>query len=129
MAKPVVMGAMLKCSEGLAPSTLVVTPENCVTMEKVPAANIMDYVPMKNIMPFGMCKTLANPTVSSATSAALGVLTPMPCIPVVPAPWTPGCSTVMLGGMPALTDSCTCMCTWGGTIEITNAGTTKEDLP
>lgn len=128
MAKPVVMGAMLKCSEGLAPGSMVVTPENCVTMEKMPAANIMDNVPMKNITPFGMCKTLANPTVSAATSAALGVLTPMPCIPVVAAPWTPGSPTVTLGGMPALTDDCTCMCNWGGTIEVVNAGTTKEDM-
>ena len=129
MAKPVVMGAMLKCSEGLAPSTFVVTPESCVTMEKVPAAHIMDNIPMKNIMPFGMCKTMANPTVSAATSAALGVLTPMPCVPVVAAPWAPGCATVTVGGKPALTDACKCTCNWGGVIEVTNAGTTKETMP
>ena len=31
---------------------------------------------------------VANP--AAATSAAAGVLTPMPCVPVIPAPWSPG---------------------------------------
>jgi hypothetical protein len=30
--------------------------------------------------------------------------------------------------MPALTDSSTCMCMWGGTISITNPGTTKTEI-
>ena len=78
MAQQVVMGAQLMCSFGVAPSALVVTPENVTNANKVPAATIMDNVPMKNIMPFGMCTTLSNPQVAAATSAALGVLTPQP---------------------------------------------------
>src|SRR4051812_21433356 len=122
MAELVVMGAMLKCSEGLAPSSLVVTPEKMVMGCSVPAANIMDFTPMKNIMPFGMCKTQANPTVAAATSAAMGTPTPAPCIPVTTSPWSPGASKTMIGNQPALTKDSTCKCAWTGTIEITDAG-------
>jgi uncharacterized Zn-binding protein involved in type VI secretion len=87
-----------------------------------PAANIMDFIPMTNIMTFGMCMSIANPTVASATAAALGVLTPMPCIPVTTSPWAPGSATVMIGGMPALNNTSMCMCNWGGQISITFAG-------
>lgn len=91
----------------------------------MPLATIMDNVPMKNIMPFGMCSSLANPTVASATSAALGVLTPMPCLPVIPAPWVPGSPTVLIGNFPALNQTCKLMCAYGGVIQITNPGTTN----
>lgn len=89
MPKQVVNGALLQCSFGVAPSSLVVLPVNMVNVGGVPAANIMDHKPMMNIMPFGMCTSIANPTVASATSAALGVLTPMPCIPNTVAPGLP----------------------------------------
>ncbi|MDH3755958.1 MAG: DUF4280 domain-containing protein, partial [Acidimicrobiia bacterium] len=101
MPNMVNMGAMLMCSFGVAPSSLMVLPTNMVNAGGKPAANIMDNVPMANIMPFGMCSSLSNPTVAAATSAALGVLTPMPCIPVIPAPWTPGAATTKVAGMPA----------------------------
>ena len=105
MPNQVCMGAMLKCSMGVAPSSLVVLPVNRVMTSYVPAANIMDNKPMVNIMPFGMCQSPANPTVAAATAAALGVLTPMPCIPNTPAPWAPGAPTVMIANMPALDDT------------------------
>src|ERR1700722_10826560 len=110
MPQQVVLGAMLNCSFGLAPSSLVVLPANAVMGVSVPAANIMDSKPMVNIMPFGMCQSLANPTVAAATAAALGVLTPMPCIPVTPAPWAPGSATVMIAKMPALNNTSMCTC-------------------
>src|SRR5882724_4122790 len=100
MAIQVVMGAMCACSFGVAPSALSVLPKNKTNAGSVPAANIMDNIPMTNIMPFGMCSSLANPTVASATTAALGVLTPMPCVPMTSAPWIPGSPTVLLRNMP-----------------------------
>ena len=117
-------GAMLQCSFGMAPSSLMVLPANRV-LSKMPMATIMDNVPMVNILPFGMCQSLANPTVAAATTAAFGVLTPMPCIPLIPAPWTPGSPTVLAGGKPCLNQSCKCMCAYGGVIQITNPGTTN----
>jgi hypothetical protein len=135
MAQQVCMGAMLKCSMGAAPSSFVVLPVNRVMTSNVPAANIMDNKPLVNIMPFGVCKSLANPTVASATAAAtaaaLGVftLTPMPCVPNTVAPWTPGAPTVMIANMPALDNTSKLMCMWAGVIEVTSAGQTTHQIP
>lgn len=128
MPKLVTMGAVLQCSFGVAPSTLVVPPKN-KTLAMTPAATIMDYIPMVNIMSFGMCMSMANPTVASATAAALGVLTPMPCVPVTAAPWVPGSATVMVGCTPALNDTCKCMCAYGGVISIISPGQVTTDVP
>ena len=117
-------GAMLQCSMGLAPSTFAVLPDKRVMVSNMPMANIMDFKPMVNIPPFGMCQSMANPVVASATAAAYGVLTPMPCIPVPAGPWIPGEATVMVANMPALTSDCKLMCNWAGSISITNPGQT-----
>lgn len=128
MGMGVCMGAMCACSFGVAPSALVVTPEKRVIIGALPMATIMDNVPFKNIMPFGMCTSLANPQVAAATAAALGVLTPMPCLPVFPAPWMPGVPTVMVGNVPALNNTCKLICAWGGVVQITNPGTTNVQV-
>lgn len=129
MPMHVCSGATLQCSFGLAPSSLVVLPVNRMITSNMPAANIMDNKPMINIMPFGMCTSLANPTVAAATAAALGVLTPMPCIPMTPAPWVPGAPTVLLGNMPALDNTSKLMCTWAGVIQIVYPGQVTEQIP
>ena len=118
----VCMGAQMMCSFGMAPSALVVLPTNKVMTNMVPDANIMDHIPLVNIMPFGMCMSPANPTVAAATAAALGVLTPMPCIPNTPAPWVAGAPTVLLGNAPTLDNVSMLMCTWGGMIEFVTPG-------
>ena len=128
MAMQVCMGAAMMCSFGAAPSTLVVLPKN-KTLTGTPAANIMDNQPIVNIPPFGMCSSLANPTVASATTAALGVLTPMPCVPVTAAPWAPGAPTVLIANMPALDSTSKLMCNWGGVIQITAPGQTTVMIP
>src|SRR5215467_4392133 len=122
MPQQVCNGATLQCSMGMAPSSLVVLPVNRVNTGNQPDANIMDHVPMVNIMPFGMCMSPANPSVAAATAAAFGVLTPMPCIPVTPAPWTPGAATVLLGKAPTLDNTCTLMCMWAGMIQVVSPG-------
>lgn len=128
MGMCVCAGAMCACSFGMAPSALVVTPEN-KTVTTTPIATIMDNVPCKNVMPFGMCSSMANPQVAAATAASLGVLTPMPCVPCTTAPWAPGSPTVLIGGKPALNQSSKLMCMWGGVIQITNPGTTTIQIP
>ena len=129
MPNHVCMGAKTKCSMGLAPSTLIVLPVNKVLTSYVPAANIMDNKPIVNIVPFGMCKSPANPAVAAATAAALGTLTPMPCVPVIPAPWVVGAPTVLLANQPALNNTSKLMCAYAGVIEITDAGQTSEQIP
>jgi Domain of unknown function (DUF4280) len=128
MAIQVCMGALLQCSFGVAPSSLVVLPSNR-TMTTTPAATIMDHAPMVNILPFGMCSSPANPTVAAATAAALGVLTPMPCVPATAAPWVTGAPTVLIGKMPALNNTSKLMCNWGGVIQIVSPGQTKMMIP
>lgn len=115
-------GAAIACTFGMAPSVLNVLPIARV-MSAMPLASIMDQKPIVNIPPFGMCSSMANPTVIAATAAALGVLTPMPCMPALTLPWVPGSPTVLIGGNPALNNTSKLMCMWGGVIQITNPGT------
>lgn len=126
MANLVTTGAMLQCSFGMTPSTLTVLPVPPRAMiTNMPIANIMDFKPMVNILPFGMCQSMANPTVAAATAAAFGVLTPMPCIPTTVAPWTPSATKVKVANMPALLDNAKLICSFGGSISITSPGQTK----
>jgi len=129
MPMQVCMGANMMCTFGMAPSSLVVLPTNKVFTNMVPDANIMDHIPMVNIMPFGMCMSPSNPEVAAATTAALGVLTPMPCIPVTPSPWSPGAATVMLGNQPTLDNVSMLTCTWGGVITFVTPGEVTVMVP
>lgn len=129
MPQQVCNGATLQCMMGMAPSNLVVLPVNRVNTSEQPDANIMDYVPLVNIMPFGMCMSPSNPEVASATAAAMGVLTPMPCVPVTTSPWTPGAPTVLLADNPTLDNTCTLMCMWGGVISVVDPGEVTVSVP
>lgn len=125
MGQCVVAGAMLTCSFGAAPATLIPTGSAVVTIEGMPAGVITDIAPVTNIPPFAMCSSLSNPTVAAATSAALGVLTPMPCVPVPAGTWVPPAQKTLIGKMPALLSNAKLMCAWGGQIQITNPVATK----
>ncbi len=128
MAKLVVKGAQLTCSMGTSPAALTVLPPNMTTGDDNDAANIQDMQPMVNIAPFGMCQSMANPQVAAATAAAQGVLTPQPCMPMTAAPWSPGSTSVTIGGQPAVSDSCQLACNWGGQIQVSSAGQTDIDV-
>lgn len=114
MANPVVQTSMCMCSFGVAPGVLTVSSQQTVMVCNMLQATIMD-----NKFPtFGMCSSLANPTVSAATAAAAGVLTPMPCVPAIVAPWVPGAPTVLVGGKPLLNNTSKLMCSYGGVIQV-----------
>ena len=114
MANPVVQTAVCTCTFGAAPAVLPVTSQQTVMSCNMLQATIMDNKPPA----FGMCASLANPTVAAATAAALGVLTPMPCIPVTPAPWAPGAPTVLVCGKPLLNNTSKLICAYGGVIQV-----------
>jgi uncharacterized Zn-binding protein involved in type VI secretion len=130
VSQVVVSGAALQCTFGVAPSTLNPVPKGApVSAAGRPAATITDMQPMANVPSFGMCMTPTNPQVAAATAAALGVLTPQPCIPMITSPWTPGSPTVLINGTPALTNTSTCMCAWGGVISIVSPGQVTVQAP
>jgi hypothetical protein len=112
MPKLVVNNAQLKCIMGDAPSSFLVTPSHMVSGDNQPGGTIMDFVPMKNIMPFGTCKIL--------TSMASGV--PTPCVPATVAPWIPPSTKLILGIFPALLDTAKCICAIGGVVMVQDAG-------
>ena len=129
MSLPVVSGAMTMCSFGLAPSTLMVTPEKRTMVDSMPVATIMDNKPFVNVLPFGLCTSLANPITAAQTAAALGVLTPGTCTPVMPAPWLPGAPTVLVGNLPALNVQSKCLCAYGGVVTVTNPAARTTAVP
>jgi len=117
----VVAGATLRCSFGAAPAPLAVPPRTTTSAGR-PVATVQDVRTAVNIPPFGLCASQLNPAVAAATAAAAGVPTPAPCVPAVAAPWTPGSPTVLVGRVPALTASSTCLCRWAGVITVLDAG-------
>lgn len=127
MPQSVATGALLSCSFGMAPATLTALPVSRVVVEGKPVADITTFGPVVNIPPFGMCTSLSNPMVASATAAAFGVLTPMPCLPVT-TPWQPAAPKTLIAGKPALASGSMCQCAWGGVIQIGFPGTVKTQV-
>lgn len=122
MPKLVVVGALLRCSQGVAPAKLAVTHGFAFAGSGALAATVDDHAPLANVPAFGMCRSSANPQVASATAAAQGVLTPQPCVPVIGGPWSPGATIVGLDRVRALSSDSTCRCDWAGTITIEDPG-------
>jgi hypothetical protein len=116
MGTYVCSGAMMMCTMGLAPSSLNVLPVKKVMTENKPMATIMDNKAYVNVAPFALCASPLCPTFIKISG------TPGPCVPALPAPWAPGLPKVLVGNEPALTDSSTLQCVYGGTIKIVFPG-------
>ena len=111
MANPAVNTAVCQCTFGAAPAPLTVTSQNTVTGCNMPVATIMD-IP-KPPMTFGMCSSLANPTVASATAAAIGEHGRFK----------------EETGKPLLNNTSKCMCSWGGVISVTATPAVTINVP
>ena len=112
-------GATMQCAMGTTPSNFAAMGAAVTTNTPV---GVVTDITLSNIPPFGLCQSPSNPQVAAATAAAAGVLTPQPCMPLVPAPWAPGSSVVALDGVPVLDDSSQCTCAWGGAVSVTSPG-------
>ena len=119
-------GAMMKCTMGTAPAKLTVLPNRTMDLCGQPQANISDHKTIVNLAPFGLCRSLAFPQTAAATAAALGTLTPTPCMHNTPMPWMGGKMDYLIKGQPALLKSCKCQCMWGGTISLITDGQVGE---
>ena len=121
MPQIVCAGAQLACTMGSQPSLFTPAPRPATAGGSV-VGTVLDFQPTTNIAPFGMCQSLANPQVASATSAANGVLTPQPCVPLIPAPWAPGSASTKVLGQPALLNTSRTACQWAGQISVVSPG-------
>lgn len=128
MPKLVVLGATLECSMGTAPAKLSVPPSDRIDAGDAAAASIDAHLPNLHVPPFATCRSPSNPQVAAATAAASGVLTPQPCVPVLPSPWSPGAKHVTVADRPALTADSSCSCNWAGQIRVTDPGQTDVDV-
>jgi len=117
-------GAILSCPMGLAPTPLNVIPKTLLGSTG-PMATCTDCVPFLNIAPFGVCKSLLNPSTAALTAAAFGVLTPGPCIPTPTGIWIPTKPNLIGTTGPILADNSILMCAFGGVIKINMAGQFK----
>ena len=115
MAFAATESSMCMCTFGAMPAVLSVSSQQTVQVCGFNQATTLD-----NKFPsFGMCSNPSNPAVASATTAAMGVLTPVPCTPVIAAPWQPGATTVLVCGKPLLNNTSKLMCSYpGGIIEV-----------
>lgn len=117
-SKRVHSGATLRCSSGFGTSSLKFFEPGRTD------ASVRDCKAHVNIPPFGMCHSLGNSQVAAATSAAMGALTPQPCVPILPGQWSPGTPIQMVGNppAPALSMNSVIPCVWGGIVQIVTAG-------
>ncbi len=121
MGVVVVNGAQLVCPFGTNPSALTVVPQTACLGCSNPVATIMDTT----IPPFGMCTSITNPQVAAATAAALGVLTPQPCVFTPMGTWSARNPNILIGGKPVLTNEASIICGLGmGKVSIVSPGQT-----
>lgn len=124
MGQVVVAGATAFCTFGTGIGNIMPSEMSCLADGK-PIVTITDCQ-LTNITPFNMCTSLANPQVAAATAAALGVLTPQPCMLVPAGTWIPSGPMVLVGGKPCVTTDCKLICGNGlGQISIQSPGQVK----
>ena len=118
----------MQCTMGTSKAKLTVLPDRVTDLTGKPQANISDHKSFVNLAPFGRCRSMGFPATASATAAAQGTLTPMPCMHNTPFPWMGGKMDYIIKGQPALLKSCKCQCMWGGTISLVTDGQRDNGL-
>ena len=121
MSFAVTTGSFAECTCGTAPGELIADFDTGAMSDGAIVLTIDMIVAEVNIPSFGLCDSLVNPEVATATAAAGGVTTPQACVPVVVDSWAPGSLTASETGAGYVNDSSICTCSWGGVISITSA--------
>lgn len=114
--------AIAQCPFGVAPTPLTFISVPNVLGKTGPMGTIVDCIPFANIVPFGVCSSLANPITAALTTAALGILTPGPCIPVPAGTWLPMKPNVLGKPGPMINSDTMLICAYGGVIKIISPG-------
>ena len=117
-------GTLLSCPFGTVPTFMNILPKT-LWGPTGPMATCTDCVPFLNIVPFGVCRSLLNPTTAALTAAAFGVLTPGPCIPTPAGIWVPTKPNVIGPTGPVLTNNSILVCAFGGVIKVNSPGQFK----
>ena len=117
-------GSLVSCPFGVMPTPLNILPKN-IMGPTGPIATCIDCAPFVNIVPFGVCKSLLNPSTAALTAAAFGVLTPGPCIPTPVGMWIPTRPNLIGITGPILSSDSILPCAFGGIIKINLPGQFK----
>jgi len=112
----VVQGATIMCSFGTVPQMLTVTSQFIASINYMPVATIMDFIPVVNIPPFGKCIAMMVATVGVAA------VLPVPCVPAITSPWTPGSLISKINMLPVLNQPAMCNCALGGVVTVVLPG-------
>ena len=96
MTRLLVRQTCLKCTCGSATSNLEVSCS--VNAENNPVARATDAIPFVNIQPFGICS-----------------ITQTPCTPAT-IQWSEACDSVLVSGVPVISEDSKLTCAVGGTI-------------
>lgn len=118
----VVNGAMTECTWGTMGSRLILPVSHGVFIKGKAQLNIMDFIPFYNVLPFGMCKSMANPAVVAIIAATQGSTRQVPCTPIVLTPWLKGKEDNLVENQQALLCSSMNMCLFCGLITINDDG-------
>lgn len=125
MAFHAVMTSVCRCTFGAAPCPLPITSQFTVFGVNQLSGTVMD----NKLLFFGPCSSLAFPATASATAAAQGALTPMPCVSMFPAPWVPGAITVMIENKIMLNNTSKLFCAYGGVVSIESTPALSIETP
>jgi hypothetical protein len=124
MPPPITATAQIMCSFGTGPGVFQALPLTRVLIEGKPAATIQDNVMGVNILPFPTCLSPMNPS----GMGKVPVPTPGPCVPQMVSPWIPVSPTKLIGGKPALIGGSTCVCSFGGIVQMTTPAAFKTQI-
>lgn len=112
-------GAKITCPFGTVPCSMNVSSNSSCLGSSKPIATVMDV----SLSSFGMCSSMINPQVASATAAAMGVLTPQPCSFAPAGVWSTTKAGMLIDGKPILTNDAKLVCAIGmGNLSIIDPG-------